>query len=66
MRGPHHHKGSHFRRAMHARRWMRENPTNEEIIAMLEEYQRDLEEEVAKVAGRIRRLREEREEMVGA
>jgi hypothetical protein len=45
---------------------MRDNPTNEEIIAMLEEYQRDLEEEVAKVAGRIRRLREDREEMVEA
>lgn len=66
MRGPHHHRGPHFRRAMHARRWMRENPTNAEIIAMLEEHQRDLEEEVAKVAGRIRRLREEREEMVEA
>ncbi len=51
---------------MHARRWMRENPTNEEIVAMLEEYQRDLEEEVANVAGRIRRLREEREEMAEA
>lgn len=59
MRGPHHRKGPHFRRAMQARRWMRDNPTNEEIITMLEEYQRDLEEEVAKVAGRIRRLREE-------
>ena len=66
MRGSHHHKGPHLRRAMHARRWMRENPTNEEIVAMLEEYQRDLEEEVANVAGRIRRLREEREEMAEA
>jgi hypothetical protein len=59
MRGPHHHKGAHFRRAMHARRWMREHPTNEEITTMLEEYQRDLEEEVANVADRIRRLRQE-------
>lgn len=60
MRGPHHHKGgAHLRRAMHARRWMREHPTNEEIVEMLEEHQRDLEEEVATVADRIRRLRQE-------
>lgn len=44
---------------MHARRWMREHPTNEEIVEMLEEHQRDLEEEVATVADRIRRLRQE-------
>ena len=48
-----------FRRAMRARRWMKENPTNEEIISMLEEYQRDLEEEVATTAERVRRLKDE-------
>jgi hypothetical protein len=42
---------------------MKENPTNDQIIAMLEEYQRDLEEEVANVADRIRRLREEMAEV---
>ncbi len=46
---------------MRARRWMRENPSNEEIIAMLEEYQRDLEQEVANVADRIRHLKDDAE-----
>ena len=64
MRGHHHHqrgpKGHPgYRRAMRARRWMKENPTNEEIIAMLEEHQRDLEQEVASVADRIRTLKDE-------
>ena len=63
MRGHHTHKGPHLRRAMHARRWMRDNPTTDQIITMLEEHQRDLEEEVANVADRIRRLREEMAEV---
>ena len=40
-------------RAMHARRWLRDNPAPEEVVAMLTEYQRDLEQEVANVADRI-------------
>lgn len=48
-----------FHRAMRARRWMKENPTNEEIIAMLEEHQRDLEQEVENIADRIRSLQDE-------
>lgn len=61
MKKHHKHHMGHpgVRRAMRARRWMKENPTDEEIIAMLEEYQQDLEEEVATVAERIRRLKEE-------
>lgn len=48
---------AHFHRAMQARRWMRENPSPTEVIAMLSEYQRDLEQEVADVADRIAELR---------
>ncbi len=62
MKGHHSHHGRgnpKFRRAMRARRWMKENPTPEEIIAMLEEHQRDLEQEVENVAARIRSLEEE-------
>lgn len=43
-------------RAMHARRWMDDNPSSATIIAMLTEYQRDLEQEVANVADRIAEL----------
>lgn len=39
-----------------------EEPSVEDRIAWLEEYQRDLEQETADVAERIRRLRERREE----
>ena len=44
-------------RHMAARRWMAENPTTEQIIEMLEEYQRDLEQKVADVASRIEKLK---------
>ena len=48
------------RRARHwkARMWLYENPSNEDLIKMLEEYQRDLEQEVETVADRIRELKE--------
>lgn len=36
-----------------------ERPSPEQRIAFLEEYQRDLEEQVADIATKIRRLREE-------
>ena len=51
------------RRARHwkARMWLHENPSTDELIAMLEEYQRDLEQEVANVADRIRELKESQE-----
>ena len=39
-----------------------EEPTIEDKIGWLEEYQRDLEQETADVAGRIRRLKERRDE----
>lgn len=44
-----------------ARMWMWENPTDDEIIEMLEEYQRDLEQEAANVAERIRRIKEKQD-----
>lgn len=44
-------------RHMAARRWMAENPTPDQIITMLEEYQRDLEQQVADVASRIEELK---------
>ena len=44
-------------RHMAARRWMAENPTTEQIITMLEEYQRDLEQQMADVASRIEKLK---------
>ena len=48
------------RRARHwkARMWLHENPTSGELIKMLEEYQRDLEQEVETVADRIREIKE--------
>ncbi len=39
-------------------RW-RERPSAEQRLAFLEEYQRDLEQQVADVATKIRRLKEE-------
>ena len=48
--GGHHAHGSH-------ECW--EEPSTEDRIAHLEEYQRDLEQEVADVASKIKRLREE-------
>lgn len=38
-----------------------EEPSVEDRIAFLEEYQRDLEQETADVAEKIRRLREQKE-----
>jgi hypothetical protein len=40
-------------RGSRAQRWMYENPTDEEIIEFLEEYQRDLEQQIADVRTRI-------------
>jgi hypothetical protein len=37
--------------------------SKEEMISMLEEYQRDLEQEVADVAERIKRLKEDKAEV---
>lgn len=59
----HHHSrpaASRGRRARHwrARMWLHENPSTDELVEMLEEYQRDLEQEVETVADRIRELKE--------
>ncbi len=40
--------------------WGEPEISDEDRISMLEEYQRDLEQEVADVAERIKRLREEK------
>ena len=40
-------------RGSRAQRWMYENPTDEQIVEFLEEYQRDLEQQVADVRTRI-------------
>lgn len=40
-----------------ARWWMYENPGTDEIIEMLEEHQRDLEQEVANIASRIKEMK---------
>ena len=54
---------------MMARHWMQggchgwyEEPSLEDKIEWLEEYQRDLEQETADVAERIRRLKERKEQ----
>ncbi len=39
-------------------RWRRRFPSSEQLLQMLEEHQRDLEQEAADVAELIRRLRE--------
>lgn len=36
-----------------AQRWMDENPSDEQVVEFLEEYQRDLEEKIADVRTRI-------------
>ena len=41
-------------------------PSAEEWLSMLEEYQKDLEQEVADVADLIRRLREGRQEQTAS
>jgi len=51
-----HHHHHHYRRRFGGRRRF---PNREEWLKKLEEYQRDLEQEVADVADLIRRLREE-------
>ncbi len=40
--------------------WWREEMSRDDLVAMLEEYQRDLEQEVEDVAERIKRLKEEK------
>ena len=50
------HRHRHHGRGRCGRRF----PSSEELLMMLEEHQRDLEQEVADVAELIRRLREER------
>jgi len=52
-----HHHHHHYRRGFRGRRRF---PNREEWLKKLEEYQRDLEQEVADVADLIRRLKEEK------
>jgi len=52
-----HHHHHHYRRRFGGRRRF---PNREEWLKKLEEYQRDLEQEVADVADLIRRLKEEK------
>lgn len=40
-----------------ARRWMEENPSDDQIIAFLEEHQRDLEQQIEDVRSRIEDLK---------
>ena len=40
-------------RGSRAQRWMYENPTDQQIVEFLEEYQRDLEQQIADVRTRI-------------
>ena len=65
-------RGYGRRRGM-GRHWMHagchgwyEEPTTEDKINWLEEYQRDLEQETADVAERIRRLRERQDQESGS
>lgn len=53
-RRPHHHHHDHD-----CSDYGWERPSAEQRIAFLEEYQRDLEEQVADVAAKIKRLRDE-------
>ena len=62
-------RGYGRRRAMVRGMWMHRGacgpygePTIEDRISWLEEYQRDLEQETADIAERIRRLKERRDE----
>jgi hypothetical protein len=51
----------HRNRRMHGRRGCRGRaPSREDRLKRLEEYQRDLEQEIADVAGEISRLRQEK------
>ncbi len=44
-------------RASRAQRWMYENPSEDEIVAMLEEHQRDLEQQIEDVRTRIEEVK---------
>ncbi len=46
------------------RGWHRQWLSKDELLEILEEYQRDLEQELADVAERIKRIREEETEKV--
>jgi hypothetical protein len=52
-----HHHRHHGRRHMHGRRF----PNRQELLARLERYQRDLEQEIADVADLIAHLRDRQE-----
>ena len=70
-RGSHTHRRARFARRMMTRRyarhmsamgrspWMDEGPSPVDKLRFLEEYQRDLEQEVADVASRIAELKDE-------
>ncbi len=51
MHGPRHHRGF-------GPRWGRRIPSREQLLAILEERQKDLEEEIADIHDLIRRLRD--------
>jgi len=40
-------------RGSRAQRWMYDNPSDEQVVEFLEEYQRDLEQKIADVRTRI-------------
>lgn len=48
-----HKYGRRYGRYSRAQQWMYENPSDEEIVAFLEEYQRDLEQQIEDVRTRI-------------
>ena len=52
-------ENSHGRRGRGHRSLRRRYPNRDELLAKLEEHQKDLEQEVADVADLIRRLRDE-------
>lgn len=45
-----------------AQRWMYDNPSDSEVIEFLEEYQRDLEQQIEDVRTRIEEIRSRRAE----
>jgi hypothetical protein len=55
-----HRRSRHYRRGGCGPGFHRRVPNREEWLQRLEEYQKDLEQEVADVADLIRRLKEER------
>ena len=48
---------SPYGRGSRAQKWMYENPSDEQIILFLEEFQRDLEEQIEDVRTRIDEIR---------